>query len=70
MTTSPSRRPSGDPRRQLLLLKITVAVLLTTAFLILVVPGPIPKPIRITVATTDLVAAAAIWLLGRQRLNR
>ena len=63
----PSRR--GDPKRQLMLLKLTVAILLGIAFIILLLPGPIPKPIRIVIAMTDLVAAAAIWLLGRQRIS-
>ncbi|GAB5562152.1 MAG: hypothetical protein SynsKO_37990 [Synoicihabitans sp.] len=52
------------------MLKLTVALLLAVAFLILVVPGAIPKPVRIVVALMDLVAAAAIWILGKQRLNR
>ena len=35
-----------------MLLKLTVSVLLGVAFLILVIPGPIPKPIRIVSAMT------------------
>jgi len=65
--TSPSRH--SDPGRQRLLLKLTVATLLAVAFIILVVPGSIPKPIRIGVALTDLIAAAAIWVMGKQRLG-
>lgn len=64
----PPRR--GDPYRQLLLLKFTVAVLLGVAFLILVLPGPIPKPIRIVVALVDVIAAGIIWVLGSQRISR
>lgn len=69
MTAPSSRPPEGDRSRQLMLLKLTVSVLLGVAFLILVMPGPIPKPIRIVIALTDLIAAAAIWLMGKQRLN-
>lgn len=60
---------SGDPGRQRLLLKIAVALLLAVAFIILVAPGPIPKPIRIGIALTDLLAAAVIWVMGKQRLG-
>ncbi|MBT5901324.1 MAG: hypothetical protein HOH58_04360 [Opitutaceae bacterium] len=69
MTAPPSQPPKGDRSRQLMLLKLTVSVLLGVAFLILVIPGPIPKPIRIVIAMTDLIAAAAIWLMGKQRLS-
>lgn len=65
-----SRPPSGDRGRQLILLKLAVAVLLAVAFLILIVPGGIPKPLRIAVALIDVIAAGAIWLLGKQRLSR
>lgn len=69
MTTQPDRPRGGDKSRQLMMLKLTVAVLLGVAFLILILPMGIPKPIRIVVAMTDLIAAATIWLLGKQRLR-
>lgn len=69
MPSLPDRSPGGNKSRQLMMLKLTVAVLLGVAFLILILPVGIPKPIRIIVAMTDLTAAAAIWLLGKQRLN-
>ena len=62
--------PTGDPGRQLILLKFTVGFLVVFALIILMLPGVIPKPLRILVAMTDLVAAATIWLLGRQRIKR
>lgn len=65
-SSSPS---SGDPGRQGFLLKLAVAVLLAVAFIVLVVPGPIPKPVRIGIALTDLIAAAVIWIMGKQRLG-
>ncbi|MDC0976646.1 hypothetical protein OAR35_00985 [bacterium] len=69
MNSPSSQPPEGNRSRQLMILKLTVSVLLAVAFLILVIPGPIPKPIRIVIAMTDLIAAAAIWLMGKQRLN-
>ncbi len=62
--------PTGDPGRQLILLKLAVGFLILFAFVILLLPGVIPKPLRILVAVTDLCAAAAIWLLGRQKIKR
>ncbi len=70
MSLPPSRPPSGHVGRQLLLLKLVVAVLLGVAFLILILPTGIPKPLRIGVAVIDVIAAATIWLLGVQRLKR
>jgi hypothetical protein len=65
-----SSRRGGDPHRQLLLLKFAVAVLLGVAFLVLVLPVGIPKPIRLIVAFIDVAAAGAIWVMGRQRIGR
>ncbi len=62
--------PTGDPDRQLFILKFTVGFLVLFALVILMLPGVIPKPIRILVAVTDLIAAAAIYLLGRQKIKR
>lgn len=64
------RPPSGDPQRQHFLLNLSVGFLVVFALFILVLPGPIPKVIRLLAAGTDLAAAAAIWLLGRQKLKR
>ncbi|MCF3649757.1 hypothetical protein [Synoicihabitans lomoniglobus] len=65
-----SRPPHGDPRRQLFLLKFSVGFLIFFALIILVLPGVIPKPLRIFIAVIDLLAAATIWLLGRQKFPR
>ncbi len=62
--------PTGDPHRQLFLLKFCVGFLVVFAIIILMLPGVIPKPLRILVAVTDLAAAAALWLLGRQKIKR
>ncbi|WP_221030354.1 hypothetical protein [Actomonas aquatica] len=61
--------PTGDPGRQLILLKFAVGFLVLFALLILMLPGIIPKPLRILIAFTDLAAAAALWLLGRQKIK-
>lgn len=61
---------SNDPGRQLFLLKFTVGFLVVFALIILLLPGVIPKPLRILIAVTDLIAAAAVWLLGRQKIRR
>ncbi|MCC5024216.1 MAG: hypothetical protein J6386_16135 [Candidatus Synoicihabitans palmerolidicus] len=65
-----SHPSSGDPQRQLFLLKVSVGFLVLFALVILAIPGVIPKPLRILIAAADLIAAATIWLLGRQKLNR
>lgn len=64
--------PSGGhhPARQRFVLQATVVILVLVAVLILVLPIRIPKPLRIIMALTDLVAAAVIWLLARQRFGR
>jgi hypothetical protein len=36
------------------------------ALLLLVLPVKLPLPLRLGLAFTDLVAAAAVWLVGRQ----
>ncbi len=62
--------PTTDPGRQLFLLKFCVGFLIVFALIILMLPGVIPKPLRILIAVTDLIAASALWLLGRQKIKR
>jgi hypothetical protein len=38
--------------------------------LLLVLPVKLPLPLRLGLAFTDLVAAAAVWLVGRQHFSR
>jgi hypothetical protein len=61
---------AGDLARKRLLLQLTVAIFVLSAILILVLPLRLPSPLRYAVAATDLIAAAVIWLLGRQRFRR
>jgi hypothetical protein len=43
---------------------------LAAAVAILVLPLGLPKPVRLAVAATDLIAAAIIALLSHQRYGR
>ena len=66
----PPPPPSGDPRRQRFILKVVVGFLVVTAFLILIAPLRIPRPLRLLLFSTEIFAAVAILLLGRARLHR
>ncbi|MEY3773524.1 MAG: hypothetical protein RLZZ129_304 [Verrucomicrobiota bacterium] len=64
-----------DPRtsrlaRQKLVLWLTCTALVVGAVLLLVLPVPLPWPPRIGLAALDLIAAATLWLVGRQHFNR
>jgi hypothetical protein len=61
--------PPNDPRRQTFLLKFVVGVLLFTAFILLVLPLRIPRPIRLILVSTELLAAGSIWVLAKARIN-
>jgi hypothetical protein len=67
---SPDDPRAGDLARKRLLLQLIVAIFIVSAILILVLPLRLPSPLRYAVAATDLIAAAVIWLLGRQRFRR
>ncbi len=66
--------PPADPRsarlaRQKRTLHIACAVLILGAILLLTLPGPIPLPLRLILAAFDLVAAATLWLVSRQKFS-
>ena len=65
-----SRPPNGDRSRQRIVLQIAVGILIGTGLLILMIPAPLPKPVRIIIFAIDIVAALTLWLLGRQKLKR
>ncbi|MFI5358343.1 MAG: hypothetical protein ACHQ4G_13510 [Opitutales bacterium] len=44
-------------------------MLALSALIVLVLPVRLPLPVRLGVAFTDLVAAATVWLVGRQKLG-
>ena len=67
---SPSRPPTGDDARKRFILQVTVVLLVLAAILILILPLRLPRPLRLAVAGVDLIAAAIVWLLGRQRYGR
>jgi hypothetical protein len=52
------------------MLQVTVGILVASAVAVLLLPVPLPQPVRLAVVAIDLVAAAVIWLLGRQRYGR
>lgn len=69
----PPSEPSStasNPERQRFLLNAAVWIFVIVAILILILPIRLPRPIRLAVAGTDLIAAAVIWLLARQRFPR
>lgn len=63
----PPPSSSGDPRRQRLLLNFILGFLVFTALLLLVLPLGIPRPLRIILVFSELLAASAIWLLAKAR---
>lgn len=66
----PDPRLPADAGRKRLVLRIAVWMFLATAVAILVLPLGLPKPVRLAVASTDLIAAAIIALLAHQRYSR
>ncbi len=64
----PASRPrSADLARKKFVLGLAVWMFLGAALLIMILPIGLPKPLRLAIAGTDLLAAAIIGLLGRQR---
>ncbi len=69
MTTSPQNSRPDDIARKRAILRIICIGLIVSALTIALLPMPVPLPLRLGVAFIDLVAAAAIWLIGRQKLS-
>jgi len=65
----PTDPRSADLARKKLLMTILCGALVLAAMLILVLPVKLPLPLRLGVAFSDLVAAAAVWLIGRQHFR-
>jgi hypothetical protein len=64
-----------DPRsatlaRQKFIMHLVVTALVIGAVLLLILPIPLPRPLRVGLAAIDLIAAATVWLVGRQKFNR
>lgn len=66
----PTDPRSSDLARKKLMLSIICGALIFGAIIILVLPVEIPTPLRLGLAFSDLVAASAIWLIGRQKFSR
>jgi hypothetical protein len=56
-------------RRQRLILKAAIAVLVIGALLIALLAKNVALPLRLFVASTDLILAAVLWLLLRQKFS-
>jgi hypothetical protein len=46
---------------------LLAAILLAEAVLVIAFPARVPRPVRALTAAMTLIAAAAVWLLARQR---
>ncbi len=66
---SPDTPPPSDLARQKLILVIVMFVLLGMAALVLTVVPHLPLPLRIFVAATDVILAAVLWLVLRQKFS-
>lgn len=65
MSEKNDSRPRDLARKKRTML-IVCAALVFGAILLLLLPVPLPLPLRLGLAFSDLVAAAAVWLTGRQ----
>ena len=66
--------PTTNPRstklaRKKLTMAIVCGALILGAIFLLVMPVKLPLPLRLGLAFTDLVSAAAVWLMGRQQFS-
>lgn len=59
--------PPPELARQKLILVIVIVVLLGMAALVLTVVPHLALPLRIFVAATDVILAAVLWLVLRQK---
>lgn len=65
----PASQPPSDRdyAQQRLILKIIIGVLALAAVLVLTLATKLPLPARLFAATTDLVIAAVLWVVLRQK---
>lgn len=66
MSLPPTDPRAGDLARKKFTMTLVCSALVVGAVLLLVLPVPLPLPLRLGLAFSDLVAAAAVWLVGRQ----
>jgi len=65
----PVRSPAAELARQKLILKAAIAVLVIGAGLIVFLARSVALPLRLFVASTDLILAAVLWLVLRQKFS-
>jgi hypothetical protein len=65
----PNEPTPRDLHRQKLILRIVIVALVIMAVLAVVAVPRLKLPIRLFVASTDLIAAAILWLLLRQKFG-
>ena len=65
----PASQPPSDRdyAQQRLILKIIIGVLALAAVLVLTLATKLPLPARLFAAATDLVIAAVLWIVLRQK---
>jgi len=66
--------PPTDPRageiaRQRMILTIIIGAVVIGAVLVVAVARQLPLPIRLLIAGSDLVVAAVLWLVIRQKFS-
>jgi hypothetical protein len=66
----PTDPSSAILARQKFIMHLVVSALVIGAILLLVLPVPLPPPLRVGLAAIDLIAAATVWLVGRQHFRR
>lgn len=64
--SEPNDARTRDLARKKRTMTLVCSALVLGAILLLVLPVPLPLPLRLGLAFCDLVAAAAVWLTGRQ----
>jgi len=69
MPLPPTDPRAGEIARRKLTLTLVCGALVIGALLLLVLPVKLPLPLRLGLAFTDIVAAAAVWLVGRQHFS-
>lgn len=69
MSTPPTDPRSTDLARKKFMLTIVCIGLVVSALTILLLPIPLPLSVKLIVGFTDLVAAAVIWLIARQKFS-
>lgn len=66
---SPDAHRAATKARTRRTMMIMCTLLVIGAVLLVVLPVKQPLPLRLGLAFLDLVAAAAVWLIGRQQLG-